>query len=287
MEYAELGKTGRKVSRIGFGGATAGLKNYIQPFDPASDEDRAPVIAAIRRAVEKGINYFDTAPAYGDGWSEKIFGEALEPFPPDKFFLATKFTIGGRPATVRESVEASLKRLKREKLDLIQLHGTVYTPEQEDLIFRSGGLLDQMVRIKQDGLASFIGFSVEAQDPVTFRLIRCGSFDCMQVCYNFIFQHPYDPGWKSGSLYEAERAGMGIIAMRSTTSGIFQKWVRKVNPEDSFDYTASLIQFELSNPLVDVALVGMRDPRIVDANAMIADDLSGRIDIEELFKRYV
>src|SRR5581483_6192882 len=198
MEYAELGKTGRKVSRIGFGGATAGLKNYIQPFDPTKKEDREPVLAAIRRAVELGINYFDTAAAYGDGQSEAIFGEGLQGVPDEKIFLATKFNIWDKAVTVRGALEASLKRLRRSSIDLLQLHGTVYGEELEKRIFEAGGLLEQMVRARQEGLTRFIGFSVEAQDPATFRLIRSGAFDCMQTCYNLIFQHPYDPVWKSG-----------------------------------------------------------------------------------------
>jgi hypothetical protein len=287
MEYSQLGKTGRKVSRIGFGGATAGLKNYIQVFDPGKKEDRKPLIAGIRRALELGINYFDTAPAYGNGSSEEIFGESLEGVPEESVFLATKFTLGIEGMTVRKSVEASLKRLRRGNLDLLQLHGTVFTADQERAIFDSGGYLDQLVQVKREGLTKHVGFSVEAQDPVMYRLIESGVFDCMQVCYNLIFQHPYDPGWKCGSMYDAEQAGLGIIAMRSATSGIFQKWIRKVNPADKFDYTPSLIQFELSNPLVDVALVGMRNIRQVEENVRIADDLSGRIDLDELFQRYV
>ena len=60
MIYSILGKTGRKVSRIGFGGATAGLKNYTGAFDPQKQADREGVVAAIRRAYELGVNYFDT-----------------------------------------------------------------------------------------------------------------------------------------------------------------------------------------------------------------------------------
>ncbi len=74
MEYTTFGKTGRKVSRIGFGGAVAGLKNYLYEYDPESDESIKGVVAAIDKALEKGINYFDTAPGYGEGRSEKIAG---------------------------------------------------------------------------------------------------------------------------------------------------------------------------------------------------------------------
>ena len=75
--------------------------------------------------------------------------------------------------------------------------------------------------------------------------------------------------------------------MRSTTSGTLQKWVRMVNPVNTFDYTPALIQFQLSNPLVDVALVGMRTVAEVEANVALVCDPSGRIDLDELHQRYV
>jgi hypothetical protein len=74
--------------------------------------------------------------------------------------------------------------------------------------------------------------------------------------------------------------------MRGFTSGIFQKWIRMVNPDDDFDYTAALIQFVLSNPLIDVTLVGMRTPEEVDANVATWRDEASRIDVTELWTRY-
>ena len=74
--------------------------------------------------------------------------------------------------------------------------------------------------------------------------------------------------------------------MRTLTSGIFQRWVRMVNPNDAFDYNAALLQFVLSNQLVDVALVGMRTPAEVESNIAICQDAAGRVDINALHERY-
>jgi uncharacterized protein len=95
MDYIEYGKTGRWVSRIGYGGATAGLKNYLGNYDPGNPEDRKRVILSIQKAVELGINYFDTAPGYGDGESEAIMGEALRGVPSKTLFLASKVPVWG------------------------------------------------------------------------------------------------------------------------------------------------------------------------------------------------
>jgi len=101
-----------------------------------------------------------------------------------------------------------------------------------------------------------------------------------------MFQHPYSPINDSGALVEADERGVGTVTMRTTTSGIFQEWIETVNPDAEFDYRPALVQFVLSNPLVDVALVGMRDPGVVEANADLVADTDGRIDIEALFERY-
>ena len=291
MEYTVLGNTGRRVSRIGFGGATAGIHNYISPFDPADSRDRENIILAIRRALELGVNYFDTAEGYGDGASEGIFGEGLDGVNPTDIFLATKMSPGGdskprSPDDVRRTLEASLRRLKRDYVDLIQIHGSYYSTQTATNILKPGGIADALLHAKEEGLVKFIGFSIEAQNTATDMLIASGCFDCVQMQYNLLFQHPYDPSFTCGSFYQAEAVGMGIVTMRSVTSGIFRKWIRLVNPHNAFDYTPSLLQFVLSNPLVDTALVGMRSVNEVEQNVKICNDISGRIDIGSLHHRF-
>ena len=286
MEYIRLGRTNLKVSKIGFGGAPAGIKNYLALHDPAKNEDTKPIIEAIHKAVECGINFFDTAPAYGNGQGEMIIGEALHGIVPEKVYVATKIGMNDKD-NVRGSVEESLKRLKRDSIDLIQIHGEHILEEDADFILRDGGMLDAMYQLKEEGLVKFIGFSSEDQDPPMHRMIQSNRFDVLQTCYNFIFQHPCDPIRKSGSLYEAKKLDMGTITMRSATSMIFQKWIQQVNPDNTFDYTGALIQFVLSNPLVDVVLIGMRNPQELKLNMELLNDKAGRIDLNDLHHRFV
>lgn len=286
MEFVRLGRTDLKISKIGFGGAPVGIKNYLTKHDPSKKDDVKPFIEAVHKAIECDINFFDTAPAYGDGQGEIILGEALQGIESEKFFVATKIGIKDID-NVRGSVEASLKRLKRDSIDLMQIHGEHILDEDADYILKDGGTLDAMYRLKEEGLVKFIGFSSEDQDPPMHRMIQSGRFDVIQTCYNFIFQHPCDPVRKSGSLYEAKKLDMGIITMRSATSMIFQKWIQKVNPDNTFDYTGVLIQFVLSNPLVDVVLIGMRNTSEVIRNLELLNNTSGRIDIDDLHNRFV
>ncbi len=284
METTTLGRTGVTVSRLGFGGAPAGLTNYLDSYSPEDVRQRNEVIGAIQRAVDLGITYFDTAPAYGQGASEAIFGDALAGAG-DSVFLATKLTPDSE--SVRVSVESSLKRLKRDRIDLLQIHGSSYSSAQADSYLAPGGLVAQMEALRDEGLIRFLGFTTEDQNCAVYRFIESGRFDVMQLCYNLLYQHPAEQTRPFGSIFEAEAQRMGVVTMRSVTSGLFQRWVQWVNPANTFDYTPALLHFVLSNPLVDVALVGMRDAATVEANVRIAENLEGRIDVADLHEKYV
>ena len=284
MDTTQLGGTGRIVSRLGFGGAPAGLTNYLDPYAPSNRDQRESVIAAIQRAVDLGITYFDTAASYGAGESERIFGEALDGRS-DGLFVATK--VGHAVENPRQSVENSLKNLRLDSVDLVQIHGGSYTEDQADRIMAPGGLLQVLEKARSEGLIRHIGFTSEDQNSAVYRFIDSGRFDVMQICYNLVHQHAYEPTRPFGSIIHAAAANMGVVTMRTLTSGVFQKWIRAVRPNDDFDYSAALLQFVLSNPKVDVALVGMRTINEVGRNVAAADDVDRRVDIDQIHAKYV
>ena len=137
MRYRSLGRTGLEVSEVGFGGAPAGLRNYMAEWAPSDPMAQRSVEQALERAVEVGINYFDTAPGYGDGTSERMFGEVLKEYR-DRVFIATKVT-GSNADDIRRSVDNSLERLQTDYVDVIQYHGTWYTDEDVRRILRPWG----------------------------------------------------------------------------------------------------------------------------------------------------
>ncbi|MDR1443901.1 MAG: aldo/keto reductase [Treponema sp.] len=284
MEYVQFGKTGATVSRLGFGGAALGIKNYIRPYDPAAEESQESAHKALETALELGITFFDTSPVYGDGASETIFGDVLGGLEQGRIFLATKCVPTDYDGVMR-SVEGSLKRLRRDYVDLLQIHGGTYTDERVQKILAPQGMMDAMKKLQADGVVRFTGFTSEDNNRAVFNLLECGRFDTVQLCYNFIFQHPYESTRPFGSLLAAERRGLGIAAMRAATSGTFQRWMKMIRPDDNFDYGSALIQFVFSNPLVDVVLAGMRSPGRVRQNAAVASDLAGRIDLRALHRR--
>jgi aryl-alcohol dehydrogenase-like predicted oxidoreductase len=286
MEYVNFGKTGVTVSRLGFGGAVAGLKNYLYSYDPDTDDAKYSVHRALETALELGVTYFDTAPGYGEGRSETMFGEVLSGVDPKKIFLATKCGAADYDG-VRKSLEMSLKRLKRDYVDLLQIHGNSYTDEQVEEFLAHNGMVEAMEQLKKEGLVKFIGFTSEDNNRALFDLMNTRRFDAVQMCYNFIFQHGYEPSRPFGSLLAAEKNQLGIVTMSAPTSGTFQRWIKMIRPDDNFDYGTALVQFVLSNPYVDVVLAGMRNAERVRQNVAIVDDKAGRVNLDEVHGRYV
>src|SRR4051812_25382556 len=124
MIYRTLGRTGLKVSVLGFGGSP--LSSVFRPVQPSE------AVRTVRLAIDEGINFFDTSPFYGLTTAESVLGKALDGVPRDRFYLATKvgryderefdFSAG----RVTRSVDESLKRLNVEYVDLIQCHDIEY-----------------------------------------------------------------------------------------------------------------------------------------------------------------
>jgi hypothetical protein len=158
MNYRDLGKTGLKISEVGFGCGNIGGLMVRGTFEEQ--------VAAVTRAVELGINYFDTAPDYGGGMSEANLGKVLTHLKPD-VRVGTKVRVSpedlpGLDRFVTASVETSLTRLGREHVDLLQLHtpimaaGQGLTPED---ILGTGGVADVFEELRARGLARFLGIT--------------------------------------------------------------------------------------------------------------------------------
>jgi aryl-alcohol dehydrogenase-like predicted oxidoreductase len=185
MDYRSLGRTGLKVSVLGFGcGDVGGL---IVRGTPAERE------RAVARAVELGINYFDTAAAYGNGLSEQHLGQALKALRPD-VYVGTKFRVP--PDEVRDvagaitrSLEASLGRLGLERVDLLQLHNPLAV-ERSGNRLSAADVLEQVVpaleRLRQQGKIRFFGMTANGETDALHRVIDAGAMDTAQVFYNLL-----------------------------------------------------------------------------------------------------
>jgi aryl-alcohol dehydrogenase-like predicted oxidoreductase len=286
MQYRVLGRTMLKVSEVGVGGAQFGIPNYMGRWDPLSEHALEDTTATIRRALELGYNYFDTAPSYGSGRSEELVGQALAGRRRD-VILATKVSRGlWTPPDIRQSVEQSLVRLRTDVIDLIQFHGGWYSKGEDAMLLEQGGV-ETFQRIRDEGKVRFLGFTCEGPSGGVERLIASGVFDTMQVRYNLMYQHPSDFENNEGIIRLADARGMGIILMRPMTSGVFQRLMAMTFPQVSEEEVGQLLlNYVLSDPYVDVALIGMRVPRLADENNRISDDLASRLNLAELHYRF-
>jgi aryl-alcohol dehydrogenase-like predicted oxidoreductase len=272
-----FGDTGLEISRIALGGFPFGGVNRARGWDPWSPEGRKTAIATIHRALDLGINYVDTAPSYGDGNSESIIGEVMRTRR-EECVLATKVSWQGLgKAAVMESVRASLGRLQTDHVDVVQIHGGMYTQEDFEHIMNCGPL-DALRELRQSGETHFIGLT--AEEPWTARpFLHSGAFDVIQLAYNLIYQSA-----AQHALEEASERGLGVVTMRTMTSGIFQRTLRFLAPEwqEAGDVYEVCLKFVLSDPRIHAPIVGMRWPEEVEKNVQLAEDFEPPLDVAAL-----
>jgi len=283
-----LGRTGATVSALGFGGAPAGLSGYLGDYDAAEAASQREVERAIRRALEVGVTYFDTAPGYGGGLSEAVFGRGLSGSR-DGVFLATKTprTLFGDPAGIRASLEESLRLLGTDHVDLLQFHGGWWSEPDAAAVLEHG--LEMYERLRDEGKTRFLGFTAEGPNGAVERLIATGRIDTVMMCFNLTYQaagayrNRSMPPETALSLARAQN--MGVVTMRTLTSGVFQRWLGQIGAPD-FDWNAALLGFVLSHPQVDVALVGMRTADEVEQNARVVEEGLFRVDMAAVHDGY-
>lgn len=190
-----LGKTGEKVSIVGFGGIA--LRNNGQEF---ANE-------LIASAFDRGINYFDVAPSYGD--SQALMGPAFKPYR-KKSFLACKTGKRDRSGSEAELIE-SLRQLQTDHIDLYQLHA-LKSMDDLDQVFGVNGAIETFTRARDEGKIRFIGFSAHHEE-VALKAMEMFDFDTILYPINCVC-------WLNGNfgpaVYEAARSrGMGILALKS------------------------------------------------------------------------
>jgi aryl-alcohol dehydrogenase-like predicted oxidoreductase len=178
MKQRRFGRTGLQVSEVVFG---AGFVGGIIVL--ADDDTRR---RALRRALDAGINWIDTAPLYGQGRSETALGWLLAEIP-DKPYLSTKVRVDfAKPdlaGQVERSMAESLKRLKRDSVDLLQLHNAIDPANLGQVL---GGALEGLERMRAQKLTRFIGLTALGETPSIVRAIDSGRFDAAQVYYNLL-----------------------------------------------------------------------------------------------------
>ena len=209
MKYRTLGRTGLRVSEIGFGAWAIGGTSY----GPTRDEES---LEALETAFEHGVNFFDTADTYGHGHSEELIAQFLKG-KQGKAIIATKagwdFYHGGSKKNfdfdyIRFACEESLKRLQIETIDLYQLHNPSLAQIESGALF---GLFDEL---KQAGKIRFYGVSVHTPSEA-LAAIRSGKIDTLQLIFNLLDQRPIEIVFP-----EAEARKVGLIVRQPYACGL-------------------------------------------------------------------
>jgi aryl-alcohol dehydrogenase-like predicted oxidoreductase len=272
MIKRKLGRTGLEVSPIAIGGAAFTYVHQAQNWNPKSDEGRKIVYATINAALDRGINYVDTAPAYGDGYSETLVGEVMKTRRKD-CVLASKVWYELDHKGVIDSVHESLKRLQTDHIDILQVHGRMYKPAEVQHIL-TGGPLEALLELRQAGKIGHIGITTE--EPWTvIPFLAHEAFEVYQIAYNIIYQAA-----ARHFLIEAANVNAGVVSMRTMTSGIFQREASFLAPEwqSARDLYEVALKFVLSDSRVHAGIVGVRWPEEVEKNVRLVEGWKPPID---------
>jgi L-galactose dehydrogenase/L-glyceraldehyde 3-phosphate reductase len=231
MKTRRFGRTGLQVSELVFGGGYVGGILIL-----ADDDTRRK---ALRRAFDAGINWIDTAPLYGQGKSEEALGWLLNEFP-ERPYLSTKVNVDDHKdirGDIERSMHASLKRLGRDSVDLLQLHNRIAAEAGPNRTIGIGEVLDEAIpaleRMREQGLARFIGLTALGETPAILRAIDSDRFDSAQVYYNALnpsAARRMPAQWSgqdfAGVIDACKRADMAIMDIRVFASGVLATDVR-------------------------------------------------------------
>ncbi len=292
MRYRPFGRTGLEVSELIFGGGWVGGLLIHQ--------DDAIKQAALKRALEAGVNWIDTAPSYGDGRSEAALGWLLKEVEQGPH-LSTKVRLDLNrlddiPGQIEASLEASLERLRLDSVDLFQLHNPIGPRTGDGLlgverVLGRGGVADVFDRLRAEGLTRFIGITALGDAGACREAVASGRFDSAQVYYNLLNPsagQTMPPAWHGqnfGGLIAACREhGVAVMNIRVLAAGVIatdQRHGRENPITDDADLATegvraravfarlgerygtraqTAIRFALANPDLAGVLVGMAEP---------------------------
>jgi aryl-alcohol dehydrogenase-like predicted oxidoreductase len=284
-----LGRTGLQVSEIGFGAWAIGGNRFGSSYGPTDDKVSR---RAVRRALDLGCTFFDTADFYGFGHSEEVLGEALGA---DRLRVVLATKCGGNfyekpirtdfsPEYIVAACERSLERLRTDYLDLLQLHNPDLATIQK------GDCFEALEVLKKEGKILHHGVSVHTSEE-GLAVVRDGRPEAVQAVYNVFSQRP-----ARDLLPAAEKSGTGIIAREPLANGfltakyaddaefpagdIRHGWPREAVAtrartarelagslaRDGRTMAQTAILFALSHPAVSVTIPGAKTPEQVEEN---------------------
>jgi aryl-alcohol dehydrogenase-like predicted oxidoreductase len=299
MEKRTLGRTGLKVSVLGYGAGAVG--------GPAPRGGPADQARAAARAIEAGINYFDTAALYGNGESERNLGRVLKALKAD-VIVGTKVRLSPEhradvAKAIAQGMDDSLKRMGRDHVDLFQLHNPLVAQDGGDKLAIDIALNEvapALEKLRKAGKTRFIGLSGVGETAALQRAIDSKLFDTVQVVYNALNPSAGGPipkgapGQDYGRLLDrAKAADMGTIIIRALAGGALAGTAERhplamqvVDPIGSApDFAADVARAKQLEPLVREGAAGSLTElaeRFVIAHPAVSTMLVGYSTLDQL-----
>jgi aryl-alcohol dehydrogenase-like predicted oxidoreductase len=286
------------VSEIGFGcGPTAGLI--------AAGERRAQ-LAAVQRALELGIDYFDTAPLYGAGESERSLGTVLRELGAAPR-IATKVELehsdlGNVRGSILKSVEGSLERLGQPRISVLHLHNRIGMARAPQSDLGSGALLgiedvlgpdgvaETFASLRAQGIVEALGCSAYGGDMAAVEhVVDSGAFDCLQVHYSLLNATAWESLRGGGEVRDyrrigarAARAGMGVIALRVLEAGLLAGRTPSKRPALEKERAAARARLAALSPLLGEESLAQTALRFALSQPEVATVLVGFSDVTQV-----
>lgn len=258
MQFRDLGRTGMKVTAVGFGGIP-----IMGAHCPVGCVPEDEAVRVVRHALDKGINFIDTARSYSD--SEHRIGLAIKGRTP-RPFIATKTYIDAKGQDLdrfSRDIDASLAALDVDYIDLYQIH---YIDRGFEFAFGPDGAVARMRKAKEEGKIRHIG--VTAHDPdIAIKALESGEFETVQVPFNVV-----KPEAAAKLFPYCREHQIGVICMKPIAGGALatapevQQWLEGKD----LPTATNALRFVLSQPAVSVAIPGMDSTLEVDENVAVA-----------------
>lgn len=264
MVYKEFGKTGAKVSALGFGAMR--LPMIERDGKKIVDDDAS--VEMIHKAFELGVNYIDTAPYYLESQSEITVGKALKSWKNSRIYLSTKNPIENDSGSdYRARLESSLRKLDADRIDFYHMWGINLQTFKEKIMAKNGPMTEA-IKAKEEGLIGHISFSYHDKPENMKEIIDSGHFSSVLMQYNLLDRSNED------NIAYANEKGLGVVIMGPVGGGRLGAPVKIIQEALGTNTAVSTpemaLRFVLSNPGVNVALSGMNTIEMVTENAAVA-----------------
>ncbi len=247
-----LGRTGETVSAVGIGGYHVGMQR-----------DEQESIRIVHGAIDAGITFLDNCWDYNDGQSEVRMGKALAGGYRERAFLMTKVDGRDRAPPTRQ-IDESLRRLKTDRINLLQLHEVIY-PQDPDRAFAQGGAVEALVAARDAGKIRFIGFTGHKSPDIHLAMLRAAdrhrfAFDTVQMPLNVLDAH--HDSFEKRVLPVLVEKGIGVLGMKPMADGLIL--------ESGAASAVECLRYAMSVPGVSVTITGIDSLQVLDQALRVA-----------------